>query len=264
MAKKPAPKAKRESKAKPINFNLDGQPLGKKTSLKRSAKPKAKPSPKKRKPAAKKPTTKSAAKKPDAKKQTAKKAAAKKAPPKRKATPKKKGRPSEYTKEIGDRIFRELCQGDSLRTVCLADDMPNRSTVFRWLADTDHPFCDQYTRAREIQAEVMVDDIIDIADDSRNDWIDKKVAGGEIRVVDPESLQRTKIRLDARKWAAGKIKPKKYGPRTQTDVAISPLEAMTDEQLQTKLAGLVSELGITAPPTSGDDPDDGGSEDTAE
>ena len=238
MAKKPARKAKRKPK------------------------PKAKAPATKRKPAAKKPTGKAAAKKPATKKTAAKKPATKKTAPKRKAAPKKKGRPTIYSEALGKRIFEELCRGDSLRTVCLADDMPCRAIVFRWLSDPDHPFVDQYTRAREIQAEVMVDDIIDIADDSRNDWIDKKVAGGEIRVVDPESLQRTKIRLDARKWAAGKIKPKKYGPRTQTDVSISPLEAMTDDQLQTKLAGLVSELGLTKAPTSGDDPEDGGDKDT--
>ena len=55
-------------------------------------------------------------------------------------------------KEAKKTIIEGICAGESLRKICKAPGMPNRATVHRWLlSDTD--FCDQYARAREIQAE---------------------------------------------------------------------------------------------------------------
>ena len=92
--------------------------------------------------------------------------------------------------------------------------MPAKSTVMRWL-QADKVFRDQYTRAREEQAEGFLDEIVEIVDDSRNDWMDREVGRGRvIRVVDPEAVMRSKLRYDARRWAMSKILPKKYGDST--------------------------------------------------
>lgn len=106
------------------------------------------------------------------------------------------GRPSSYTVETGDIICERIADGESLRAICQDDDMPSRASVFRWLADNES-FRNQYARAREDQAETMADELISIADEATDD------------------VQRSRLRVDTRKWVASKLKPKKYGDKLQ-------------------------------------------------
>lgn len=122
-------------------------------------------------------------------------------------------RPSDFTQETADLICDKLAEGKSLRSICLAEDMPSKSAVFRWLA-ANEAFRDQYARAREAQADALFDDILDIADDGSNDFITKENAdGSEYEAVNAEHIQRSRLRVDARKWMAGKLQPKKYGEK---------------------------------------------------
>lgn len=124
--------------------------------------------------------------------------------------PAKAGRPSEFSPEIADKICERLADGESLRKICSAEDMPGKSTVFRWLADeANGTFRDQYARAREAQADALFEDCLDIADDSKGDT--REVDGKEI--VDHEAIARAKLRVDTRKWMAGKLRPKVYGDK---------------------------------------------------
>ncbi|MEY1555317.1 terminase small subunit protein [Yoonia sp. R2331] len=125
---------------------------------------------------------------------------------------KQTGRPSSYTEETADKICERIADGESLRTICLDDDMPNKSTVFRWLANIE-TFKDQYAHAREAQADTYVDEIADIADDASNDWMAKNDPANEGLALNGEHIQRSRLRIDARKWMAGKLRPKKYGEK---------------------------------------------------
>lgn len=125
-------------------------------------------------------------------------------------------RPSDYTPELGLAICELIADGESLRSICKAEDKPGKSTVLRWLLEEDKKdFRDQYARARELQAESHVDDIIDIADDGSNDWMEKKNADGAVIgwQENGEHLQRSKLRIEARKWKASKLAAKKYGDK---------------------------------------------------
>lgn len=119
------------------------------------------------------------------------------------------GRPSGYTQEIADLICEALAEGHSLREICKSDNMPNKGTVFRWLAQ-NKLFSDQYARAREEQADCLFDDILSIADDGRNDTYEDDE--GRIR-TDHDVIARSRLRVDARKWMAGKLRPKVYGEK---------------------------------------------------
>lgn len=90
--------------------------------------------------------------------------------------------------------------------------MPDKATVFRWLAD-NATFRDQYARAKEESADAMAEDILDIADNGTNDWMKITRGGQTVSVPDPEVLQRSKLRVDTRKWIMSKMKPKKYGEK---------------------------------------------------
>jgi len=110
-------------------------------------------------------------------------------------------RPLEFSQATADAICEQLADGISLRTICKAAKMPARSTVFKWLANVPE-FADQYARAREAQADTMFEDVLDIAD-----------------TATPEEVQVARLRVDARKWMAGKLRPKVYGDKL--DVAHS-------------------------------------------
>ncbi len=126
------------------------------------------------------------------------------------------GRPSDYSPELAAEICSRLATGMSLRTMCLADDMPCAKTIFRWFQKYPE-FCQQYARAKEESADALVEEITDIADDGTNDWMQKHDAGGENIgwQVNGEHIQRSKLRVDARKWIASKLKPKRYGDRLE-------------------------------------------------
>lgn len=144
---------------------------------------------------------------------------------------KKIGRPTDFCAKIADRICEELADGKSLRTICQSKGMPHRATVFRWLAHKDNQmFRDQYAFAREEQAEALVDEMLDIADDARNDWMEKIAPNGKSCgwVINSEAVQRSKIRLEARQWYARKMKPKKYGDRIQIDPSEQLTKAIVD------------------------------------
>lgn len=119
---------------------------------------------------------------------------------------------AEYTQEIGDQIIERLADGESLRSICRSEGMPTKANVFRWIANIPE-FADQYARAREAQADSLADDIVDIADDGRNDWIEANDPENAGYRVNGENIQRSKLRVDARKWAASKLKPKAYGDK---------------------------------------------------
>lgn len=103
-----------------------------------------------------------------------------------------------YSPDIGLQILVRIADGESLRKICLDKGMPTKTTVFRWLAE-DEGFRDQYARAREAQADALFDDVLAIADET----------------TDPEQVQIARMRIDARKWMAGKLRPKKYGEKLE-------------------------------------------------
>ncbi len=134
------------------------------------------------------------------------------------------GRPSDYTPERAAAICLRLADGESLRSICKDEEVPDKSTVLRWLA-VHEEFRDQYARAREAQADHYAEEIVDISDDGTNDWMERqstaeKGAGVNTGwVLNGEHVQRSRLRMDARKWLASKLAPKKYGDKLDTTLS---------------------------------------------
>lgn len=122
------------------------------------------------------------------------------------------GRPSIFTQELADKICERIAEGASMRTVCAPDDMPNISTVFRWFRTNDE-FCKQYARATEERTEAMSEDILDIADDGSNDLMTIQKGKQTYTIENKEVTNRSRLRVDTRKWLMSKMKPKKYGDK---------------------------------------------------
>ncbi len=133
------------------------------------------------------------------------------------------GRPSAYTEAIASAILLRMSHGETLTAICKGEDMPASSTVRLWAVD-DKPagFSARYARAREMQADAIAEDAVDIADG------------------DPAAdAAKTRLKVDTRKWLASKINPAKFGERSRVDTtAVNvDLEKCSVDQLRRIAAG---------------------------
>ena len=94
--------------------------------------------------------------------------------------------------------------------------MPRKATVFRWLAEPQNwAFRDMYTRAREVQADVLADSILHIADNPMIGEKIKETDDGKREVVTADMIEHRKLQIDARKWISSKLKPRVYGSNVE-------------------------------------------------
>lgn len=105
-------------------------------------------------------------------------------------------------KQLFDKVCAHIADGKSLRQIAKMKGMPTASTVSEWLNKYDG-WPEQYARAKEQQADAIFDECLAIADSA-----------------DPEDAQVARLRIDTRKWMAGKLRPKKYGDRSTVDLNV--------------------------------------------
>jgi hypothetical protein len=121
------------------------------------------------------------------------------------------GKPFHWTEELKDEICRRIAEGETLRQICRDRHMPNHVVVYE-LRACDRAFGTAYARARDAQLESWEDELLDIAQDGTNDWVEREVARGRIeRVLDREHYERSKLRCDILRWTMSKRAPQRYG-----------------------------------------------------
>ncbi len=125
-------------------------------------------------------------------------------------------RPSEYSEALAFEICAQIAEGRPLVRICEHQAMPNTATVYRWMKA--HPdFLEMYQLAKEDQADTLAEEIITIADElPHTKVVDSD--GTEVIipiVLDAAAVQRQRLRVEARKWVASKLKPKRYGDRQE-------------------------------------------------
>jgi hypothetical protein len=105
-------------------------------------------------------------------------------------------------------ILSEIEQGNSLISILRRKEFPSTATFYQWL-EADEDKAKRYVRACEIRADVIFEDIIDIADHSDEDHT--PFTGANV-------VQRDRLKIDARKWIVAKLHPKKYSDRVYQDI----------------------------------------------
>lgn len=131
-------------------------------------------------------------------------------------------RPSSYDPEVAELICRLIAEGEGITHVCAREGMPSPGTVYRWL-EANEEFRQAYARARDQQADRFADEIVRIADEE-------------------EDPNRAKVRIDARKWAAAKLAPKKYGDTSSRDVNVTVSVQQQHLDAVRRLAGPVVDV----------------------
>lgn len=121
-----------------------------------------------------------------------------------------------FSQEIADEICNVIsCTSLGIRRLKKKKGYkhwPNASTVFDWRKKYPK-FDEQYTQAKLRQAQVLADEILEIADNSRKDFI---IVDGKVK-TDSEHINRSRLRIDTRKWILAKVLPKIYGDKISED-----------------------------------------------
>jgi len=130
-----------------------------------------------------------------------------------------RGRPTAYSTEIAERILDGLAHGRTMLDICDDEGMPTSRTVHSWVTEDREGFRTHYHLARETGCHRLADEILAIADDSRNDWVRRRIQAGrpdgsvEAIFFDHEHARRSQMRIDARRWLLSKMLPRIYGDR---------------------------------------------------
>lgn len=127
-------------------------------------------------------------------------------------------RKMQYTPELSDEICGRLAEGESLRKICSDAHMPARTTVLRWVENDHEGFASRYSTARDTGLDTMADSLMEISDDGSNDWMETNDPGNPGYRINGEHIQRSKLRVDARKWYLSKLAPKRYGDKTSMEL----------------------------------------------
>lgn len=117
------------------------------------------------------------------------------------------------TDELFDEICERMVNGESVRSICKDDHMPAISTLMKILR-TNPDRTSQYALAMQMRADAMFEETLNIADDGSNDYMLKNADDPTSFALNGEHVQRSKLRVDTRKWAMGRMNPKKYGEKT--------------------------------------------------
>lgn len=128
------------------------------------------------------------------------------------------GRPSDYTQEIADEIINTISSCSiGLRSLCNSNEhWPDVTTLFRWIQVNDE-FHNRYIRAKELQAEYLASEILDIADDGTNDLMTIIKGNNEYEIENKEVTNRSKLRVETRRWIVERLLPKQYGNLTKLE-----------------------------------------------
>ncbi len=148
-----------------------------------------------------------------------------------------------FTQDLADHICARIANGESLSAICDEDGMPTPGQIVYWRRQRPE-FELQYEAARVMQAETLFDQLLLIADDGRNDYMEKIARDGETFIsLDREHINRSKIRIETRLKMIERMNPAKYGERMEvdhksSDGSMSPAN-MTDEERAAKILAIL-------------------------
>ncbi len=150
----------------------------------------------------------------------------------------RRGRLSLYTPELAAYICERVAAGRSLVSITREPGVPSYPTIMEWLK-VHSDFAAMYRQAREDQADTLADEILAIADSVKD-------AGP----TDSARVNAARLRVDARKWVASKLKPKVYGDRVEAALsgAVTVQHTITDEDRAKALASIMARRVIQSAP----------------
>jgi hypothetical protein len=139
------------------------------------------------------------------------------------------GRKTILTEKLAYDILDDYCTGKSLAKVLSKPHMPSAPTFFTWLrigerdkeegVESIHRnLLEDYNHCVFVRYELMSDELLEIADDDSLDLGFKETEGGASATpfIQGGNIQRSRLKVDTRKWLMSKKIAKKYGDKQTT------------------------------------------------
>jgi len=157
-------------------------------------------------------------------------------------------RPHVYSEAMGQLVVDAIAGGLSLIAVCALPGFPTPRTLRKWCREYPE-FERDVTTAEHIRAERLIDEALDIADDSSGDYVTvTRKDGREERVFEHEHASRAKLRVEMRKWIASKLHRRVWGDSKQVDISAKILTInLTDDELDRQLLQAADKLRVINP-----------------
>jgi len=130
---------------------------------------------------------------------------------------------SSYNVNTAITICNLITQGYSLTKISKIKGLPTYTTIARWLR-TYPSFYEKFCQAKVLQTTKHIDDIMDIADDC-----DETSKAG---------VQKAKLQVDTRRWAAERLMPRVYGNK----LGIETSDSKDTKKQIAKLEGIVKKV----------------------
>jgi hypothetical protein len=122
-----------------------------------------------------------------------------------------------YSNAIAEEICFRMASGESLKGICRSPGMPTFQSVLRWVLERPE-FARVYALACDMRAQYLADEILEIADTIEpGERVKKSYKGTEVTVGD--MVERSKLRVDARKWLLARLAPKRYGDKITQEIS---------------------------------------------
>ena len=134
----------------------------------------------------------------------------------------KRGDNQKPTARVLDEIFDRIAAGEPLITILRDEKKPHLPTVplfYRWL-EADELLVKRYIRAKEHQAETIAQEMVHIANTPQQGkkTVTKDTKDGVmVEVTEGDMIEHRRLQIEARRWLAGKLAPKKYGDKIQQE-----------------------------------------------
>lgn len=117
-----------------------------------------------------------------------------------------------FTIELFESICTEIATSSvGLNKICKQHGISSVA-FYDWIKK-DAELLNKYTRAREDQADYLADEIITLSDDKTSDYVEGEFG----KVGNAANVARSRLQVEARKWIASKLKPKKYGDKVEVE-----------------------------------------------
>lgn len=163
------------------------------------------------------------------------------------------------TQDLFMAVCDKIAEGQTLRSI--AKEMGFSESGFRFIVASDSRLAAHVADCRQCQADAWGDEIVEIADDRSDDTKTVNRNGTETELTDYENINRSKLRVDTRKWLMGKIAPKRYGELLTVDQKLthevgdsvqSLLAGIRGDRQDIQEAEIVQSLPIAAPEQPGE------------
>lgn len=125
----------------------------------------------------------------------------------------------EFDQEVADKLCELITTSKvGIVKILKENDLPSWPVISRWLHE-QQTFAIQYARAREAQADYLAGEITEIADEP---LIGKKTKETKEGIFEEtgDNVERSRLMVDARKWQAAKLAPKKYGDKMEHGISL--------------------------------------------